>query len=341
MSMPDFDALTTEAPSGPETILHGRAEFAGRVREGLSKEPRELPSIDLYDAIGTALFEAITLLPEYGLTRADARLIRRFAPVVLERLPGPLLVAELGSGTGTKTRWVLEALARREPVVYFPIDVSASALHKCRQELSEIGAVSIVGMEASYLDGLREVIARRRHDQTLLVLFLGSTIGNFERAAGEEFLRDIRRCLCPGDALLLGADLEKSVEDLVRAYDDPLGVTAAFNLNLLARINRELGGDFVLHEFAHTVRYDERERRIEMHLRSCRRQMVTIKAADVSCTFQPGDTIWTEACHKFSPAEIRRMASRTGFVCEAQWVDSEWSFAENLWIADPAHPHHT
>jgi len=311
-------------------------DFAREVRDGLSKTgQRELPSIYLYDEIGTALFEAITLLPEYGLTRADERLLRQYAPAIIERLPPPVLVTELGSGCGRKTRWLLETLARREPVSYYPIDISPAALAKCERELASLGAVSIVGLEKSYLDGVRDVASRRRPGQTLLVLFLGSTIGNFDRPAADVFLREIRRCLQPGDALLLGTDLEKPVTQLLLAYDDPAGVTAAFNLNLLARINRELGGDFVLRNFAHEARYHKRERRIEMHLRSKRRQSVSIREAGFTCTLRAGETIWTEACHKYRVEEIPSMAARAGFVCEAQWLDGEWPFAENLWIAAP------
>ena len=338
MSMPDFGALRTD---GLSARLHGLPThvevFARAVREGLSKPgQKELPSIYLYDEIGTALFETITLLPEYGLTRADERLLRRYAPTILEHLPPPVVVAELGSGSGGKTRWILEALARREPVVYYPIDMSPSALAKCQHTLSSLGSVSVVGLEKSYLDGLSEVAARRRIGETLLVLFLGSTVGNFNRAAAERFLCEIRQRLLPGDALVLGTDLEKLVPDLLQAYDDPAGVTAAFNLNLLGRINRELGADFVLHNFAHEVRYDADERRIEMHLRSKQKQTVRVPAADFTCTLQTGETIWTEACHKYVVEEIPGMARRTGFVCEAQWVDGEWPFAENLWLARPS-----
>ena len=328
--MPAFDALNKMSPASSPALL----TFAAEVRAGLSKSgQRELPSIYLYDEIGTALFEAITLLPEYGLTRADERLMRRYAPDILERLAPPVAVAELGSGTGRKTRWVLEALARREPVSYFPIDISGAALVKCRQELSGLGAVSIVGFEKPYLDGLADVARMRRKGQTLLVLFLGSTIGNFERPAAAEFLREIRKCLRPGDAMLLGTDLEKDIQRILLAYDDPAGVTRAFNLNLLARINRELGGDFLLENFEHEARYNEELRRIEMHLRSGRRQTVSIAAADFTCTLEAGETIWTEACHKFRADEIPAMAQRAGFICEAQWVDGEWAFAENLCLA--------
>jgi L-histidine Nalpha-methyltransferase len=310
-------------------------EFAVAVSDSLRKVgQRELPSMYLYDELGTALFEAITLLPEYGLTRAEERLLRRHAGDILEHLPPPVGVVELGSGSGRKTRWILEALSDREPVAYFPIDVSAAALLKCRQELGNLGAVSMVGLERSYLEGLQEAAARRRPGQTLLVLFLGSSIGNFDPPAAENFLRDIRRHLKPGDALLLGTDLVKSVGDMLLAYDDPTGVTAAFNLNLLARINRELGGDFILRHFEHDVRYQEMNCRIEMHLRSTRKQTVSIQAADFTCTFREGETIWTEACHKFRVEEIPGLARRMGFLCEAQWIDTEWAFAENLLIAD-------
>ena len=335
MSMPDFGALRIDGLSmRAQELPTGALEvFAQAVREGLSKPgQKELPSIYLYDEIGTALFETITLLPEYGLTRADERLLRRYAPTILEHLPPPVVVAELGSGSGSKTRWILEALARREPVVYYPIDMSQSALAKCQRTLSTLGSVSVVGLEKSYLEGLSEVASRRRMGETLLVLFLGSTVGNFDRPAAEHFLREIRQRLLPGDALVLGTDLEKPVSDLLQAYDDPAGVTAAFNLNLLARINRELGGDFTLRHFTHEARYNEDQRRIEMHLRSTQKQTVGIQAAGFTCTLQTGETIWTEACHKYVVEEIRGMARRTGFVCEAQWVDGEWPFAENLWL---------
>jgi dimethylhistidine N-methyltransferase len=243
-------------------------------------------------------------------------------------------VIELGSGSGRKTRWLLEALADREPVAYFPIDISAAALIKCHQELGNVGAISMVGLEKSYQEGLQEAAARRQPNQTLLVLFLGSTIGNFAPPAAERFLRDIRQQLRPGDALLLGTDVKKSVHDMLLAYDDPAGVTAAFNLNLLARINRELGGDFILRHFEHHVRYQEMDSRIDMHLRSTRRQTVSIRAADFTCSLREGETIWTEACHKFRVEEIPGIAQRTGFLCEAQWIDTEWAFAENLLIAD-------
>jgi L-histidine N-alpha-methyltransferase len=168
----------------------------------------------------------------------------------------------------------------------------------------------------------------------LLVLFLGSTIGNFDREAGEGFLREVRATLRTGDALLLGTDLEKSVAVQMLAYDDPAGVTAAFNMNLLARINRELGANFDLSRFRHEARWSAAERRIEMHLRSTQDQIVLIPAAKLEIRFKEGETIWTESSHKYQPAEVVAMAQRTGFRCEGQWIDEEWPFAQNLLIRE-------
>ena len=311
-----------------------KADFAAEVRAGLTKTgQKELPSKYLYDEVGSALFEVISVLPEYGLTRADERLLRHHAESIVRRVPSPALVAELGSGSGKKTGWILEPLSRRQRTTYFPIEISPTALAQCEKELRHLDCVSIVGYERPYLDGLLAVAARRRHDEHLLVLFLGSTIGNFDRPAGEEFLKEVRRILCPGDALLLGTDLVKPVPQLIVAYDDPTGVTAAFNLNLLARINRELDADFDLSRFRHTVRYDEVERRIEMHLRSTCDQTVRVRKAGFTVKLAKDETIWTESSHKYSSDEVIHMAQRIGFCCDAQWVDLEWPFAQSLLIA--------
>jgi L-histidine Nalpha-methyltransferase len=310
-------------------------EFAADVRAGLTKPgQKELLSKYLYDDVGSALFEVICHLPEYGLTRADERLLRRHASDIVERLAPPIAVAELGSGSGKKTRQILEALCRRQRTRYYPIEISPTALAMCERELSDIDCISILGFEREYLDGLLEVAAERRPGQHLLVLFLGSTIGNFDRMAGLKFLNQVRRILQPGDSLLLGTDLEKPSSQLLAAYDDELGVTAAFNLNLLARINRELGGDFDLAYFEHVAKINHHTRSVEMHLRSTRRQTIHIPAAELAVEFLDGETIWTESSHKYSPDEILRMASTAGFRCEVQWIDDEWPFAENLLIAE-------
>jgi L-histidine Nalpha-methyltransferase len=310
-------------------------EFGAEVRAGLTRAgQKELPSKYLYDNVGSALFEVISHLPEYGLTRADERLLRRHADEIVDRLPGPVAVAELGSGSGKKTRWLLEAFCRRQRTSYYPVEISHSALVMCERELRDIDAISIVGFEREYLDGLLEVAAYRKSGQRLFVLFLGSTIGNFDRAAGEKFLAGVRGILEPGDSLLLGTDLEKSSAQLIGAYDDELGVTAAFNLNLLGRVNRELGADFDLREFAHLARINDEARSVEMHLRSKRRQIVSIPVADVVVEFQEGETIWTESSHKYSAGEVVETARAAGFRCEVQWIDEQWPFAENLLIAE-------
>ncbi len=307
-------------------------EFAREVRAGLMRaEQKTLPCRYLYDEVGSALFEAITWLPEYGLTRADTRILTSNATEIVESLPPNLITVELGSGSGMKTRPILEQIRQRQIMVYYPIDLSRTSLEKCNQELGSLGAV--FPLQASYLEGLRDVAERRAPGQTLLVLFLGSTIGNFHPEAAINFLCAIRSCLQPGDSLLLGTDLVKPVELLMEAYDDPAGVTAAFNMNLLSRINRELSADFQLREFQHLVRYNEEEQRIEMHLRSRAYQIVSIREADLIVDFVPNETICTEVCHKFRPEQICTMARTAGFRVSAQWTDAVWPFAESLLTA--------
>ncbi len=305
--------------------------FAGDVRAGLLRSPqKELPSRYLYDTIGSGLFEVITALPEYGVTRAEERIMRSHAAEMISRLPGHALVAELGSGSGRKTRWLLEAIGRRHPVTYCPIDISPTALALCRHELADVPGLRFVGYERDYLDGLREVVSERKSAIPLLVLFLGSTIGNFRRLAATRFMREVRALLHPGDAFLLGVDLLKPEEQLLPAYDDALGVTAAFNLNLLGRINRELGGDFDLRRFAHEARFDPDARSVDMHIRSLDEQKVCIPGADVVVRFGRDETIWTESSHKFLAEEVVAMGEIAGFRCDGQWIDRSWPFADTL-----------
>ena len=307
------------------------SQFASDVRAGLTQpEQKTLGCRYLYDDMGWALREAIALLPEYGLTRADARIIEAHADDLLDCLPSPLTIAELGSGSVATTRTILEAVRKRQKAVYYPIDVPATALARCARELGPLAAVH--PLEMSFLDGLRNLAGRRAPGERLLVLFTGSSIGNFEPEAAIHFVDSIRRRLAPGDALLLGTDLVKPTAQLLDAYDDPTGVTAAFNLNLLGRINRELDGDFDLRQFAHVIRYHEEAQRIEMHLRSRVYQIVSIRKADLIVDFAAGETICTEACHKFYLEQVETMADAAGFRLQQQWVDEEWGFAENLLI---------
>jgi L-histidine Nalpha-methyltransferase len=319
------DSATIRPPGEPVSL----SEFAADVRAGLSREgQKELYSKYLYDDVGSALFDVITLLPEYGLTRADERLLRRHA-AELAHLASASLVIELGSGSSAKARWVLDPLIADHEVTYCPIDISDSALEKCAHELSLMKPLKVAPFKRSYIDGLREAIRLRKSDVPALVLFLGSTIGNFEPVAAEDFLDKVRQSLSPGDVLYLSTDLEKEVDRMLAAYDDAIGATAAFNLNMLARINRELEGRFVLSRFKHEARYNRSERRIEMHLRSLVDQRVPL-SDDFVVSFRRGETIWTESSYKFRLENIVQLANGTGFECVEQWVDEDWPFAQTV-----------
>jgi len=306
--------------------------FAEDVRHGLGRAgQKELPSKYLYDEVGSALFEVISKLPEYGLTRAEERILQQHSADIAGHLADHGMVIELGSGSGRKTRQILEAMAHHKLMTYCPIEISSAALVSCERELDDLAHVSILGFETEYLDGLSQAAAHRKSGEAIIVLFLGSSIGNFDRRPAEEFLRKIRQTIEPGDMLLLGMDLEKPLEQLIHAYDDLLGVTESFNRNLLARINRELGGNFDLTQFEHVAIYNARERRVEMHLRSTETQTVTID--DATYSFQSDETIWTESCHKYRLNEAADMARCADFESVEQWVDTEWQFAENLLVA--------
>jgi dimethylhistidine N-methyltransferase len=309
-------------------------QFADNVRAGLSRVgQKELPSKYLYDNLGSALFEAITLLPEYGLTRADERLLQRHARDIANYIPAKTMVSELGSGSGRKARPILNALRAHGSLSYYPIEISSAALASCEMELRDIESVSIVGVESEYLAGLAEVAKHRDADMHLFVLFLGSTIGNFDAGADARFLREVRQTLRTGDSLLLGTDLIKPHDQLIDAYHDPRGVTAAFNLNLLGRINRELHADFDLRGFEHLARFNETTQSIEMHLRSRRRQSVRIRDCDLTVQFAAGETIWTESSRKYTPQAVAELAKASGFAMQAQWIDEKWPFANSLFVA--------
>jgi dimethylhistidine N-methyltransferase len=307
------------------------------IRAGLSERPRRLPPECFYDDLGSALFEAITLLPEYGLTRAGVRLFTRHAPEMAARLRGALDVVELGSGSGRKTRLLLEELVRGGSVRYLPVDISAAALGECAREIGERASLWVEPIQASHLEGLRKAAGERRDGAAVLVLFLGSNIGNFNREEQGGFVRAIREELRPGDALLLAADLEKPESVLLPAYDDPIGLTAAFNLNVLARLNRELGADFDPRGFSHWARYDKGERRMEMHLVSLRPQRALIPALDLALELAQGESLWTESSYKFARGEIARLGQSAGFTLRAEWVDQEWPFCQVLFsVVSPA-----
>ncbi|HET9793263.1 MAG TPA: L-histidine N(alpha)-methyltransferase [Thermoanaerobaculia bacterium] len=307
--------------------------FALDVARDLALTPRQLQSKYLYDRLGSRLFEAICRLPWYTITRAELGLLSRHADEIAAELPDPLTLTELGPGDGEKIALLAAALVReRAALATHLIDISQSALDQTERRLGRYEGVSVVGHRASYEEGLRRV-ARERNGGGLLVLFLGSNLGNFDRGAAADFLRAIRATLRPGDALLLGADLVKPEADLLLAYDDPLGITAAFDKNVLLRINRELGGDFDLASFTHRAVFDPAESRVEMRLVSLRDQDVSIPAAGIQVRFAEGDFIWTESSYKYTPADLTRLVEGAGFACRRQWIDPVAQFALALFFA--------
>jgi dimethylhistidine N-methyltransferase len=330
--------MAVEHPSNASSvarIVTHDTEFARDVHNGLSASQKFIPAKYLYDEVGSALFEAITFLPEYGLTRAEYRLLDSCAREIAWNLAPVPVVAELGSGSGQKTQRLLEALTeQQDDVTYFAIDVSSQSLRDCCNHLSSVRGVHCHALQSSYLEGLAKVRLHRPDSGSLLLLFLGSSIGNFSDDEIRVFLKRLRQNLRAGDALLLGTDLVKPAHQLIEAYDDPAGVTAAFDLNLLSRINRELDADFRLRAFRHEARWRVDKNRIEMHLVSQERQFVSVPGAKCHATFEAGESIWTEACQKFTPEALRRVAQETGFVQAAQWIDQEWPFAENLWLVE-------
>lgn len=307
-----------------------RDRFLRDVRDGLCRSGQKvLPPKYFYDDLGSALFDAITCLPEYGITRAERRLLERHADDIAQRAPAQWVI-ELGSGSGSKTRCVLDALLARTPVDYCSIEISRAALQQSLRALDGVPGLQVRGIATEYLDGLQVALQPRRLNERALVLFLGSSLGNFDTPTANRFLQRVRDALRAGDHLLLGNDLRKPEATLLAAYSDALGVTAAFNRNLLLRMNRELGADFDLARFAHRVRFNAARGDVEMHLESMGDQHVHVRDGDFSVALQAGETIHTESSHKYSLAEIDVLAHAAGFVRRAQWCDEEWPFASTL-----------
>ena len=318
----------TGAPAGPPTFT-AAGGFAADVRHYLTQRPRQLPSRYLYDDLGSALFEAICRLPWYTLTRAELRLLEAHAGEILDAAVTSLV--ELGPGSGAKLSALIAGTrSRRGALDVHLVDVSGSALAQAERALEEHPGIRVVSHRATYEAGLEEVRRIRSVAGRRLALFLGSNIGNFDPPGRDVFLHGVRSCLDRGDGLLLGVDLDKPPEDLLLAYDDPLGVTAAFNVNLLRRINDELGGDFDLGGFAHRAVWNDGAARVEMHLRSRRRQTIAVRDAGLTLVMDPDETIWTESSYKYRPQEINAMLAGAGFGVRAQWIDLVDRFALTL-----------
>jgi L-histidine N-alpha-methyltransferase len=322
--------LSLHRAGGGNTV----SSFAEDVRAGLTSRPKVLYPKYFYDELGSRLFEAITSLPEYYPTRAEAEILRTHGGEIAAALGGPVRLVELGSGDGQKTRLLIEdLLARQGSLEYLPIDISESAIEaSARVLLANYPDLRVTAYAGEYQQALR-ALRKEPVSGLTLVLFLGSTLGNLNPEDRPGLLRDVRGLLSPGEAFLLGVDLKKPEDVLIPAYDDALGVTAAFNLNLLNRINRELEGEFDLGAFCHRALYNREQGRVEMHLESRCAQTVAIRALGIEVSFAAGETIHTENSHKFDLAQIAALAAETGFELARTWTDSGVRFSSNLLVA--------
>jgi L-histidine N-alpha-methyltransferase len=329
-------ATVVPLPHQPRFTLIERdlpaATFGEDVRRGLTAAHKSLPPRWFYDGLGSALFDAICHLPEYYPTRAETEILTAHAAEIAQSFGAPARLVELGSGTARKTRILLDALVAGA-LEYVPVDVDAGMLTRSGYDLvNEYPNLHVTAIAADFARPSVVLDLLPRGGRTV-VLFLGSTIGNLEPEPARELLRDLRQALAPGDALFLGADLRKAKEILEPAYDDALGVTAAFNRNVLLRINRELGGTFDLATFDHRALYDAQLGRVEMHLVSTRAQRVRIESLGLDVTFAAGESIHTESSYKYDEAGLDALARDCGFRRTHLWTDAQHRFADVLLIA--------
>jgi L-histidine N-alpha-methyltransferase len=304
--------------------------FADAVAAGLARRPRRIPCRFLYDERGSRLFEEICALPEYYLTRAEREILLARADRIAARFDRPIVLAELGSGSSAKTRLVIDAcLSRHGRLRYVPVDISRSMLEASSLELLErYESLEIRAIASELRTGLRHV--GRETSRPKLILWLGSSVGNLTRDEASAFLGRVRRAMTPDDALLIGIDLRKSRAVLERAYDDAAGVTARFTLNLLERMNRELGARWDASAFQHRAVYHEDEGRVAIEIVSLRRQRIAIEALEIDLELARGETIHAEDSFKYSLAEIDTLASTAGMRVEERWQDRGGRFGLNL-----------
>jgi len=314
--------------ASPPATTYVEDRISAAVWEGLTALPKRLPPWLFYDEAGSRLFEEITELPEYYLTRTERGIFSDHAGAMIARASGGQLlrITELGAGSADKTRLLLAAaVASQGTVVYEPVDVSASALEAAQERIeSEFDGVRVAPRVADYTQGLG--LEPAAPGERRLVLYIGSSIGNFEPWEAAELLERVWDELQPGDGLLLGVDLIKQDSILLAAYDDQAGVTAAFNLNLLARLNRELGACFDSQAFAHRAVWNAAESRIEMHLVSRTAQTVRLDALDLEADFAAGESIHTENSYKYRPGQAEALLVAAGFAPVESWTDERGWF---------------
>ena len=313
--------------------LDAREALIDEVWRGLRKRPRSLVPWMLYDAEGSRLFECITTLPEYYPTRTERDILANYAEAIIAAVGSdysrPLRLLELGAGTAAKTGILLKAASRlRNEVIYFPVDVSSDALDAACDSIGcLLPDVQLQPMVANYVTDPPKL---ERFKGNTLAMYIGSSIGNFSPEEARTILRNLRSELRAGDALLLGTDMVKDVATLVRAYDDRDGVTAEFNLNILHRLNRELGANFDTGCFRHRARWNRVQSRIEMHLESTCDQCVDIPAAELSIEFAAHETIHTESSYKFTQKTLGALLDDAGFTIKQTWTDPRQWYALTL-----------
>lgn len=313
-------------------------EFARDVRDGLHSEPKFLLAKYFYDEAGSKLFEEITRLPEYYPTRTEASILEENAGAIRNALEGDISLVELGSGSSAKTRILLENIMEEQRRLhYLPIDISPTILDETARKLdARYPRLTTIPIASDYGEGLRQAtrLAMRESDvaDRKLILFLGSSIGNFEPREAGSLLNRVRDGLGENDALLIGFDLQKERSVLEAAYDDAAGVTARFNLNILTRINRELGGEFDLESFGHRAQYNERAGRVELHLVSGRKQRVTVRRLEETFDFEKGESIHTESSYKYTPPLIEEIAGNARFEVRKIFTDPKNWYALALFF---------
>lgn len=317
--------------------------FSRDVMAGLTSSPKRLPPKYFYDELGSRLFEAICYLPEYYVTRDESEILKGRASQIIEECKlkprSSVNLIELGSGSSDKTRYLIDALLQQDvSLCYLPIDISATSLeHSSKELLQSYPSLRIAAYATDYFTALRELAENKsspqRTGQHTIAIFLGSSIGNLDLDESRVLLLAMREVLRPGDSFLIGADLKKSTDILLPAYNDALGVTAAFNLNLLLRINRELDAGFDLSKFEHRSLYNEECGRIEMHLFSREAQVVEIKALGLDVRFDKGESIHTENSYKFELSTLSELALETGFHLTKTWFDKQHRFSLNFLVA--------
>jgi dimethylhistidine N-methyltransferase len=325
------------AAASPAVAQQLDERVSAAVREGLTSRPKRLPAWLFYDEAGSRLFDAITELPEYYLTRTERDILLLASDEILARaaegahLRPRLRIVELGAGSADKTRLLLKAATELQgAVVYEPVDVSASALEAARQRIErEIDGVTVAPrvMDYTHGDGSRLHLGPVDAQERRLVVYIGSSIGNFEPHQAAKLLRRARAGLRAGDGFLLGVDLAKDEATLLAAYDDRAGVTAAFNRNVLVRLNRELDAEFEPEDFAHCALWNQAKSRIEMHLKSRGAQHVHVGALGLTVEFAAGESIHTENSYKYRPGQAEALLAEAGFRAEATWTDARGWFA--------------